>query len=170
MKRTSPAANPIAAFSDLWVDAWTRPFSAWQGWNSFWGEQWHAWLSAFGSGPSPWLPALAEGRENQPSQIDFFLPWLPRLDGGASADGHDSEEAVKVMLRAALPWAPAADWLMVEARAAGFGIPLPARQPAEKAAPKAAAPAVRTVEALPVAVAKPAAAKKALTASVDEMR
>ncbi len=178
MKRTTPdTVNSATMLSDAWINAWMKPWTAWQGWSDFWGEQYQAWLDKLAAAPNPWLPALAKDRRNQPASIDFFLPWLPGLQASmASLDSPEQSEALRVMLRAALPWGAAADWLQVGARAAHLGLEQ-APQPAAAAAsargeievPQALVPAkampAQKVEAVPVPVAKKPAASKTAPAT-----
>ena len=71
------------------------------------------------SAPNPWLPALAAGRPDQPAAIDFFLPWLPRIEAFVTPlDRPGEQDAVRVMLRASLPQLGAGkqkEWLDVDA-------------------------------------------------------
>lgn len=94
----------MADFSSTWVTACMQPWTMWQGWAQLWGDPWRQWLDSVASMPNPWLPALAADRKAQPPAIDFFLPWLPRIEATvAPIDGHSAEDAMRVMLRAALP-------------------------------------------------------------------
>lgn len=94
----------MADFSSTWVTACMQPWTMWQGWAQLWGDPWRQWLDSVASMPSPWLPALAADRKAQPPAIDFFLPWLPRVEATVTPiDGHSIEDAMRIMLRAALP-------------------------------------------------------------------
>ncbi|BAL24128.1 hypothetical protein [Azoarcus sp. KH32C] len=103
-KPSVQSANLIAEASQEWLNACMRPWSILNTLNAFWSDQWKLWLSAVASTPAPWLPALAEEREGQPAVIDFFLPWLPRLDmSGTPRGAVDEKDFVRAMLRAAAP-------------------------------------------------------------------
>jgi hypothetical protein len=91
------------------------------------------------------LPALAgDRRGQQPSAIELFLPWLPRIEAEIiPLRQHSDEDAVRVMLRAALPASVGGDWLQVDAtvtRHHGDALW------AEKADPKHGALADKTLE------------------------
>jgi hypothetical protein len=109
VKPSAHAANLIAEASQEWLNACMQPWSILSTLNAFWSDQWKLWLSAVASTPAPWLPALAEDREGQPAVIDFFLPWLPRLDMSEASSGAVGErDFVRAMLRAAAPHVGAA--------------------------------------------------------------
>ncbi|HJV27511.1 MAG TPA: hypothetical protein VJ673_17615 [Aromatoleum sp.] len=109
VKPSAHAANLIAEASQEWLNACMQPWSILNTLNAFWSDQWKLWLSAVAATPAPWLPALAEDREGQPAVIDFFLPWLPRLDmSGALHDAMGERDFVRAMLRAAAPHVGAA--------------------------------------------------------------
>lgn len=102
--RPMSAASMIAEVSGQWFSVCLQPWSALCTWNAYWGDRWKSWLSEIGAAPNPWLPALASDRPNQPVGIDFFLPWLPRVDAIVGSLGAAGEkDAQRVMLRAALP-------------------------------------------------------------------
>ncbi len=175
MKRTTPDAMDSAMmFSDAWINAWMKPWTAWQGWSDFWA-QYQTWLGTLAAAPNPWLPALAKERRDQPASIEFFLPWLPRLPTSmVSLDSPEQNEALRVMLRAALPWGAATDWLQVGARAARLGL---GQKPQSSAAETNASgkaevlPALVPVKATPVqgattAAPTPVAKKPAVSKTV----
>lgn len=116
---TAPPANPFGAVSEMWMSAWLQPWSALQTWAEFWTGPWQAWLQGVAAAPTAWLPALAGERHDEPTAIDFFLPWLPHVEALVKPlEGMPGEEAMRVMLRAALPPLAAfggSDWLMVDA-------------------------------------------------------
>lgn len=104
VKPSARAANLIVEASQEWLNACMQPWSILNTLNAFWSDQWKLWLSAVASAPAPWLPALAEEREGQPEVIDFFLPWLPRLDmSQAFGEALAEKDLVRAMLRAAAP-------------------------------------------------------------------
>ncbi|MDR2688482.1 MAG: hypothetical protein LBB76_01830 [Azoarcus sp.] len=100
-----------------WPLAWWSPWASLENWSVLWQEPLRAWAESMARLPAAWMPALAEERAGQPSSIDFFLPWLPRIDARIEAlDGHDNEDALRVMLRAALPGSLGGDYLEVDAK------------------------------------------------------
>lgn len=141
-----------------------QPWSMLPDWNAFWGRQWKVWFDAVVSAPNPWLPALAEGRPDQSAAIDFFLPWLPRIEAVVTPlDPAGEKDAVRVMLRAALPHVGSGEqteWLNVDAtvsRATDSTAAMTA--PAEPLAP----PELPVLDASPTTTepaAKPAAPKR----------
>lgn len=112
---TGLATGPAALMS-----ACLQPWSMLQDWNAFWARQWQIWFDSVVSAPNPWLPALAAGRPDQPAAIDFFLPWLPRIEAFVTPlDPAAEQDAVRVMLRASLPhvgFGEQKEWLDVDAR------------------------------------------------------
>lgn len=108
------AAGPAALMS-----ACLQPWSMLQDWNAFWARQWQVWFDTVVSAPNPWLPALAAARSDQPAAIDFFLPWLPRIQALVTPlDPAGEKDAVRVMLRASMPHVGLGDqkeWLDVDA-------------------------------------------------------
>ena len=127
-----PAAR-IAAASEMWISAWMRPWTVLHAWNDYWREQWMAWLALRTATPAAWLPALAGERLDQPDAINYFLPWLPRIDARVvPLDSSSDKDAKRVMLRASLPGAGTSgrtDWLTVDAtirHSAGGEAPPPA--------------------------------------------
>jgi len=126
--------------SVAWLSACWQPWEMLNGWNAFWGSQWRSWFDALVSAPNPWLPALADERPYQRADIDFFLPWLPRIDAVITPlDAIGGRNAVRVMLRAAPPFAgtpSASDWLNVDAtvtRGRRLEDSVPLESPAEAA-------------------------------------
>lgn len=102
--KPTKAASMIAEVYGQWFSACLQPWSGLCTWNAYWGDQWKVWLSEIGSAPNLWLPALASDRHDQPVSIDFFLPWLPKLEAIVGSHGAIGEkDAQRVMLRAALP-------------------------------------------------------------------
>lgn len=102
----------VIDLSSTWFSACMQPWTMWQGWTQ-------AWLDSVAAMPNVWMPALAAGRKNQPAAIDFFLPWMPRVNATVTPlDGHSPDDAVRVMLRATLPFlgGQAADGLLVDAK------------------------------------------------------
>jgi hypothetical protein len=90
--------------SARWMSACMQPWSVLQDWNAFWLSQWKTWFEAIASAPNPWVSALASGRADQAPAIDFFLPWLPRMDAVVTSFGPaGANDAMRVMLRAASP-------------------------------------------------------------------
>lgn len=140
-----------------------------QEWNAFWGTQWKAWFDALASAPNPWLPALAAGRPDQPAAIDFFLPWLPRVEAFVTPldpSGED-QEAVRVMLRAALPHVGSGeqqDWLNVDATVSR-SLRTTATPPAEPVSPELLADLPTAASALPLIEAQATATDAAGDAS-----
>lgn len=130
MSGNDQIGHGAAAGNAAWLAACWQPWEQLNGWNAFWVSQWRSWFDALASAPNPWLPALAGERRGQPVGIDLFLPWLPRIEAMVSPfDAVNGHEAVRVMLRAVLPFAPAAhvaEWLNVDAivtRGAGLHPP-----------------------------------------------
>lgn len=151
--REHEAMNPVARLaevSEMWMSAWLKPLSALNVWNEYWRDHWKSWLAGRAAGPAAWLPALAEERFDQPDAINFFLPWLPRVDAlVVPLDAPGEDEAMRLMLRAALPRVGAfgpAEWLTVDATIRHSAGAQPPQLPAE------AAPAV--LDAPPPAPAK----------------
>jgi hypothetical protein len=105
---------------DLWLSAWSRPWGVFDDWNSMlsdWHGSWRHWLDSLATVPAAWIPALAAEREGQPAAINFFLPWLPRVDAQIMTPDHPDGDAVRVMLRATLPRGSGGgdgDWLEVD--------------------------------------------------------
>ena len=116
-KMEMPAA--LASAAGLWLNAWMQPWSALRVWNDYWLEQWKTWLGAQAAAPATWLPALAAERVGASESINFFLPWMPRIEAlVVPLDEPAAEDAMRVMLRAALPRvgaAAAVEWLTVDA-------------------------------------------------------
>jgi hypothetical protein len=105
---------------DMWLSAWSRPWGVFDDWNSMlndWHGSWRNWLNSVATMPAAWMPALAAERKEQPAAIDFFLPWLPRIEAQFMTPDHSDGDAVRVMLRAALPGGLGGegDWLEVDA-------------------------------------------------------
>lgn len=102
--KPTKAASMIAEVYGQWFSACLQPWSGLCTWNAYWGDRWKVWLTEIGSAPNLWLPALASDRHDQPVSIDFFLPWLPKLEAIVGSHGAIGEkDAQRVMLRAALP-------------------------------------------------------------------
>ena len=102
----------VLDLSSTWFSACMQPWTMWQGWTQ-------AWLDSMAAMPNVWMPALAAGRKNQPAAIDFFLPWMPRVNATVSPlDGHSPDDAVRVMMRATLPFLGglAGEGLLVDAK------------------------------------------------------
>lgn len=122
-----------------------QPWEALNGWNAYWGTQWREWFESFVSAPNPWVPALADERSDRSAAIDFFLPWLPRIEAvAAPLETEQGRDVVRVMMRAALPFSgarAAAEWLNVDAivtRGSAASLPEPLAPPVlldEEAAP-----------------------------------
>ncbi|MDR2031621.1 MAG: hypothetical protein LBP86_05060 [Azoarcus sp.] len=103
MKDGNEAAG-LSKLPEVWWSAWMRPWAAFGDWNALWGGPWRNWLESLAGMPVPWMPALAAERQGQPAAIDFFLPWLPRVEAYIEPlDSHSGTEAVRVMVRAILP-------------------------------------------------------------------
>lgn len=141
----NPAAG-LAAVSEKWMLAWLQPWSALNVWNEYWRDQWKTWLAGRAAAPAAWLPALAEERFDQPDPINFFLPWLPRVDALVVPLGAPGEEdAMRLMLRAALPRVGAfgsSEWLTVDATIRHSASSEPPQLPADAAPPVLDAPVV----------------------------
>jgi len=137
-------ADRLAAVSEVWMSAWLRPWTALNVWNEYWRDQWKTWLAGKAAAPAAWLPALAEERFDQPETISFFLPWLPRLDARVvPLESHGDDEAMRLMLRAALPRVGAfgpAEWLTVDATIRHSAGAVPPQLTDDNAAPVIDAP------------------------------
>lgn len=112
--RNGTMAANLSGWPEMWLSAWMRPWAAFGDWNALWGGPWRNWLESLAMMPAPWMPALAAERQGQPAAIDFFLPWLPRVEACIEPlDSHSGADAVRVMLRAILPGG--ADGLEIDA-------------------------------------------------------
>jgi hypothetical protein len=110
----------VSWLPETWLSAWARPWGAFGNWNTVWDDwhgSWRHWLNSLATMPAAWMPALAAERKGQPAAIDFFLPWLPRIEAQFMTPDHSDGDAVRVMLRAALPASLSGerDWLEVDA-------------------------------------------------------
>ncbi|GHU10562.1 hypothetical protein AGMMS50225_14320 [Betaproteobacteria bacterium] len=119
MKRSVDDATTVAGeLTEAWLSNWLQPWKALGEWNALWADPWRRWLKTVPVAPAAWLPALAGNRrERQPLAIEFFLPWLPRIEAEITPlrRQHSDEDAVRVMLRAVLPASVGGDWLQVDA-------------------------------------------------------
>jgi hypothetical protein len=102
--------SPIALISEQWMKTCFMPWTALNSWNAFWGDQWKGWLKGLETAPNPWLAPLAGGRTDRRVEVDFFLPWLPRVQSGFESAPVSAEKAMlSAMFRAAMPQTSAMD-------------------------------------------------------------
>ncbi|MDR1424711.1 MAG: hypothetical protein LBI92_08945 [Azoarcus sp.] len=84
----------------MWVSVWTRPWLALGDWNAVWSDwhgSWRRWMESMATLPVAWLPALAAEREEKSPELNFFLPWLPRIEAQtAPPPAPPNEAAVRV--------------------------------------------------------------------------
>ncbi len=160
---TGRATEPAALMS-----AYLQPWSMLQDWNAFWARQWQMWFDSVVAAPNPWLPALAAGRPDQPAAIDFFLPWLPRIEALVTPlDPAGEQDAVRVMLRASLPhvgFGEPKEWLDVDATVSRSSR-APAKLAVEPASPALPANTPTAASAQPLIEAQAAAADSVPDAS-----
>jgi len=156
----------LATESAAWMSAYMQPWSILQDWNAFWSKQWKIWFDTVVSTPNPWLPALAAGRAGQPAAIDFFLPWLPRIEALVTPlESCGERDAVRVMLRAALPHLgpiEQTEWLNVDAAVSRTGGSAASSRLISAETPETPAPLpmLEAAAASPEPASKPAAAPK----------
>lgn len=118
MKQPVDDARTVAGeLTEAWLSNLWQPWNAFGKWNALWVDPWKRWLKTVTVPPAAWLPALAgDRRGQQPSAIELFLPWLPRIEAEITPlSQRSNEDAVRVMLRAALPASVGGDWLQVDA-------------------------------------------------------
>lgn len=165
---TGLAAGPAALMS-----ACLQPWSMLQDWNAFWVRQWQVWFDTVVSAPNPWLPALAARRPDQPAAIDFFLPWLPRIEALVTPlDPGGEQDAVRVMLRASLPHVGVGErkeWLDVDATVSRSPR-APTELPVEPTSPTLPAEAQTVASTQPLIEAQAAAADSVPDASEGTAR
>lgn len=156
-RKPTSTDSPIADISEQWMKTCFMPWTALNNWNAFWGDQWKGWLKGLATAPNPWLAPLAGGRSDRRVEVDFFLPWLPRVQSGFESAPVSAEKAMlSAMFRATLPpldstGSPAMERALEvapdprlvpvanEAVSSGLAAPAPAKAVHKRTAPKAGA-------------------------------
>lgn len=102
MRRLWETGRDMLGLPGMWMSAWTRPWLTLGDWNAVWSDwngSWRRWMESMAALPVAWMPVLAAEQEGKSPELDFFLPWLPRIEAQIVPLDHSKEAAVRVMLR-----------------------------------------------------------------------